>query len=351
MLHLSRQPAGTEDGKSSVQGIPSVTVIVPVRNEERHIANTLDQLVDQRTEGLAVEILVMDGRSTDKTREIVAGYEQRHPQVRLIDNPGRLSSSARNLAIDQARGEYLVVVDGHCEIPGRSYFQDLVSAFARTDADCLGRPQPLDIAHGSILQKAIAAARSSPLGHHPASYIYSAEEREVPAGSVAIAYRRTVFDRIGRFDPDFDACEDYELNHRVDQARMKCCLIPSLAVQYHPRDSLGGVFHQMARYGRGRVRMWRKHSETFSLMSFAPAAFFVGAVAGPLICLGMPVLWHGYWLAIGIYFMAILAASIQAALQENNLTLLPWLPFVFLAVHLGSAWGLIAELVSGIKMR
>ena len=238
----------------------------------------------------------MDGRSTDKTREIVAGYERRYPQVRLVDNPGRLSSSARNLAIDQSRGEYLVVIDGHCEIPSRTYFQDLVSAFERTHADCLGRPQPLDVSRASTLQKAIAAARNSPLGHHPASYIYSTEELAVPAGSVAVAYRRKVFDRVGKFDPDFDACEDYELNHRIDQAGMKCYLVPSLAVQYHPRDSLAGLFRQLARYGRGRVRMWRKHPESFSLMAFAPAAFFVGVVVGPLVCLGMPVLWYVYGL-------------------------------------------------------
>ena len=231
--------ANPQDAKPPVEAAPSVTVIVPVRNEERHIASTLDQLLDQRQDGIAVEILVMDGRSTDSTRDIVAGYEQRYPQVRLLDNPGLFSSSARNIAIDQSQGDYLVVIDGHCEIPSRTYLQDLVSAFQRTRADCLGRPQPLDVSRATTLQKAIAAARSSPLGHHPASYIYSAEELEVPAGSVAVAYRRNVFDRVGKFDPNFDACEDYELNHRIDQAGMKCYLVPSLAVQYHPRESLG----------------------------------------------------------------------------------------------------------------
>jgi len=326
-----------------IDAAPSVTVIVPVRNEEQHISSTLDQLLDQRQEGIAVEVLVMDGRSTDNTREIVAGYEQRYSHVRLVDNPGLLSSSARNLAIDQSQGDYLVVIDGHCEIPSCTYLQDLVGAFQRTQADCLGRPQPLDVSRATTLQKAIAAARSSPLGHHPASYIYSAQELEVPAGSVAVAYRRNVFDRVGKFDPNFDACEDYELNHRVDQAGMKCYLVPSLAVQYHPRDSLGGLFRQLARYGRGRVRMWRKHPESFSLMAFVPAAFFIGVVVGPLVCSLVPVLWYLYWLVIGAYLVAILTASIHASRKEKNIALLPWLPFVFLAVHLGSAWGAISE--------
>ena len=321
---------------------------MPVRNEARHIARTLDQLLDQQSDdGIAVEILVMDGRSTDNTREIVAEYSQRHSQVRLLDNPGLLSSSARNLAIEQSQGEYLVIIDGHCEIPSRTYFQDLVQAFEKTKAACLGRPQPLDVTAATTIQKAIAAARSSPLGHHPDSFIYSADELEVPAGSVAIAYRRDVFDRVGKFDSNFDACEDYELNHRIDRAGMKCYLVPKLAVRYYPRDSLGGLFRQLARYGRGRVRMWRKHPESFSLMAFVPAAFYAGVLIGPLICAFMPVLWYVYGAIVGLYLTVVLLASVSSALKEKNLALLPWLPVVFLGVHLGSAWGVISEFVFG----
>ena len=154
--------------------------------------------------------MMVDRRST--TRGIVAGYERRYPQVRLVDNPGRLSSSARNMAIEQSRSDYLVVIDGHCEDSQAAHISRDGRAFQRTRADCLGRPQPLDVLGASTLQQAIAAARNSALGHHPASYIYSNEELAVPAGSVAIAYRRNVFDRVGKFEPDFDACEDYELN-------------------------------------------------------------------------------------------------------------------------------------------
>ena len=85
-------------------------------------------------------------------------------------------------------------------------------------------------------------ARSSWLGHHPDSFIYSKEERFVPAISVAVAYRRDVFDKVGFFDENFDACEDVELNHRIDKNRLKCYFTPSITVQYCPRKSLGGLF-------------------------------------------------------------------------------------------------------------
>ena len=81
-----------------------------------------------------------------------------------------------------------MIIDGHCEIPSPTYLVDLVRAFERTGADCLGRPQPLDVTHASNLQKAIAAARNSRLGHHPDSFIYSKVEIPVPAISVCLLY-------------------------------------------------------------------------------------------------------------------------------------------------------------------
>ena len=107
----------------------------------------------------------------------------------------------------------------------------------------------------SALQKAIAAARASWLGHHPDSFVYSSQEQFVPAKSVAVAYRRSVFDMVGLFDESFDTCEDVELNHRIDRAGLRCYFTPKIAIRYSPRLSLRALFLQMARYGRGRVRI------------------------------------------------------------------------------------------------
>src|SRR5262249_37707900 len=156
------------------------------------------------------------------TRAIAESLAADHPQVRVLDNPRRLSSAARNIGVRQARGELIVIVDGHCELEGRDYLRNLADAFRRGGADCLGRPQPMDVTGASALQEALAAARSSWLGPPPESFIYSNTERFVPAKSVAVAYRRAVFDRVGGFDERFDACEDVELNHRIDRAGLKC---------------------------------------------------------------------------------------------------------------------------------
>src|SRR5262245_55988865 len=178
-----------------------------------------------------------------------------HPNLRVLDNPGRLSSSGRNAGIRAARGDILVIVDGHCELENKTYLRELANAFEQSGAECVGRPQPLDVSAATPLQQAIAAARSSRLGHHPASHIYSNAPGFVRPQSVAVAYRRSVFGTIGMFDESFDACEDVEFNHRLDRAGLRCFFTPKVAVHYFPRSSLRGLVRQMIRYGRGRVRL------------------------------------------------------------------------------------------------
>ena len=243
----------------------------------------------------------------------------------------------------------MLLIDGHCEMDDPCYFREVASAFARSGADCLGRPQPLDVTGARPLQRAVAAARASRLGHHPASHIYSDREGFVPPQSVAVAYRRSVFDAVGLFDEAFDACEDVEFNHRVARAGLSCFFTPRVGVRYVPRSSLGGLFRQMVRYGRGRVRLLRKHPETFSPPGFLPAGFVLGVLAGPLLALAWPVFWWVYGGVLALYLPAVLIFSATLSARERSLGLLPLLAVVFAAVHVGAGAGLLLEGIAGAK--
>jgi succinoglycan biosynthesis protein ExoA len=331
--------------------VPFISVIVPVRNEAGFIRATLEQLLAQAYDPARFEILVADGDSTDGTPDIVRALAALHPNLHLVHNPDRLSSAGRNRAIEAARGDLLVVVDGHCDLSNPQYLADLADAFERSGADCVGRPQPLDVREALPLQRAIAAARSSRLGHQPESFIYSAEERFVPPESVAIAYRREVFEKIGLFDERFDACEDVEFNHRVAQAGLRCFFTPRVKVHYYPRTTLAGLFRQMARYGSGRVRLFRKHRDTFTLACFVPGLFVLGLLLGPVFSL------HSVWLAAGflgslaLYTCAILVGWAMVAGKTSDRAALPWIPLVFVTIHLGAGWGIVSEFVAGWRPR
>ena len=329
---------------------PTISVIVPVRNEAGFIANTLAQLLTQDYPADRVEILVADGRSTDETRTIVSAIADEFPRVRLLDNPHRLSSAGRNVAVEASRGDLILVIDGHCQIDNPRYLLDLADAFERSGADSVGRPQPLDVRGATWTQQAIAQARSSFLGHHPASHIYSGREGFVPPQSVAIAYRREVFERIGPFDERFDACEDVEFNHRLGRAGLSCYFTPRATVKYQPRGSLVKLFRQMTRYGRGRVRLLRKHRDTFSLAGFVPAIFLAGLVIGPLLASLFDPLWFVYLGSLAVYAFLVCFASLQGAVRSRQPILLALLPAVFVTVHLGAGWGLCLEIATSFQL-
>jgi succinoglycan biosynthesis protein ExoA len=320
---------------------------MPIRNEAEFIARTLASVLQQGFPQDQFEILVVDGQSTDGTPAIVAEIAGRHPGVQLLENPKRWSSAARNIGIRAAQGEFILIVDGHCELVDPEYLSNLVAAFRRSGADCIGRPQPLEIEGASSLQRAIAAARRSPLGHHPESFIYSTEERIVPAHSVAVAYRRQVFDQVGLFDERFDACEDVELNHRIDRAGLRCFFTPKVAVPYQPRNSFRGLFRQLVRYGKGRVRLARKHADTRSVKTFIPALWVVSLIVGPIAAWYSPVIFWTLVSTIAIYLVAVAAATAIAVRDIGDPVAALLVPLVFPTIHIASGWGQLVEFLAG----
>src|SRR5690606_22192698 len=116
-------------------------------------------------------------------------YAAQDPRIRLLDNPGMRSSLGRNVGFRSGKGDIFVVVDGHVRIPNRLLFQSLADCFASSGADVLGRPQPLIASPDSKWGTAIVEARSSALGHNPASLIYGGYEGSAPAATNGAAYR------------------------------------------------------------------------------------------------------------------------------------------------------------------
>ena len=336
-----------------------LSVIMPVRNEADHIADALDRLLAQQYETGKLEILVVDGMSEDTTPQIVQEYAQKHPHIRYLENPKRLSSAARNVAIKHAKGEAVIIADGHCFMDDNEMLRRVDEAFARSGADCLGRPiVTYERKDAPPFQWANAIARESWLGHHPDSFMYSGQAQFSPASSTAIAYRMSVFEKVGLFDENFDAAEDFEFNTRIDEAGLKCWFDPAIAIRYEPRKTLGGLWAQVGRYGRGRVRLWRKHRHTASLKSFAPGLFVFWLCAAALY---FPIVWLIFsldvilnvfplsiisWGNIAIFFLyaaVIVGESIRLAFKQKRWDILPRLPVVFYFIHFGYGWGVLRE--------
>ena len=324
---------------------PFITVVMPVYNEGRFIEHTLRQLLAQEYPADRYEILVADGMSTDTTRDIVRTLANEYLQIRLLDNPKRKSSAGRNVGFQNGRGEYFLVVDGHCYIPNNQLLTSVADCFRTSGADCLGRPQPLDPPALTPFQQAVALARGSRLGHGGDSLIYSDYEGFCSPVSNGAAYARHVFDKVGYVDEQFDACEDVEFNYRIEQARMTCYTSPKLTIQYYPRETLGALWRQMVRYGEGRFRFIRKHPKALTMNQLIPAGFTLGLLLALLYLvyvglLGSINLLAGMVLLVGVslYFFVILLSVLKLSVKKNWVYFIR-LPCIFFGIHVGLGLG------------
>jgi succinoglycan biosynthesis protein ExoA len=322
--------------------LPLISVIVPVRNEEKFIARTLQYILKQDYPDDKLEVIVVDGVSDDKTAAIVEEIAAGDPRVKLLSNPKRLSSAARNIGAKAARGDIITYIDGHVYIDNGRLLKDVAGIMGDRKVSVLSRPQFLDTPGNSFFQQAVAAARKSIFGHGLDSTIYTREDKFVDPDSSGAAYRREVFEKVGYFDEDFDAAEDWEFNYRVGRAGFKSFTSFRLAVYYYPRKNLVGLFRQMKRYGIGRFRFLIKHRRGLSSGTLFPVLFVMGLIILPLLSLisGLGTVLLGIFL--GSYLAIDLFFSIIASIK-NNFRFLIVLPPIYFIIHAGTGWGFISE--------
>ena len=328
----------------------TVSVLVPVRNEARSIERTLRLLLTQDFPRDRYEVIVADGFSTDATVPVVRRLQGEFDNLKLVYNPARFASAGRNTAARHATKEVVVVVDGHCHVPDRDYLKNLAAAFEASGADCLGRPQPLDVPEPTPFQRAVSAARSSRLGHNPGSDIFSDQPKFVAPQSTAVAYRRTVLHRIGLFDEAFDACEDVEFNERVHRAGLTCYFAPKAKIVYEPRSNFRALFYQLSRYGLGRARLAFKHPHSLTVPALVPPLFAVFALFGGLLGLVVPAVGAVWAAAVCLYAAVLLAAAVVIGRGKPR-AVRARVPVVFVAVHFGFAWGFWKEVWRQVRAR
>ena len=344
---LEMPPTGQSLDDSSIVALddyvsefPHVSVIVPVLNEEAHLSALLDDLLAQEFPSGSYEIVVVDGGSRDRTRELVEGYRSRPGcPISLLSNPQRLSSAGRNLGVRNSRGELIVFIDGHCRVPNRRLLWNTVQVLQRTGAHCLCRPQPLTVEGNTWFQNVVAQVRSTVLAHGRGSTIYlNNYEGSVEPTSSGAVYRRSVFNRVGLYDEQFDACEDLEFNYRVHRAKLRSYFDSRLAVCYRPRPSLLGLLKQTLRYGRGRFRFMRKHPVATTWSQLAPALFLAWLVVAGLAAWGWPLMRWVFAVPLVAYGLLVLSVSAWLAFRQGwrYLLVAPW---VYLTIHLGFGGG------------
>ncbi|GAB4574265.1 MAG: hypothetical protein Kow0077_19890 [Anaerolineae bacterium] len=310
---------------------PMVSVVIPIRNEEQFIARCLEAVLGQDYPADRMEIIVADGMSTDRTREVIASLPDAE-RITVIDNPGIVQATGLNLAIERARGDVIVRVDGHTII-APDYVRQCVSALAETGADNVGGP--MDPVGLTPMGRAIAAAGKSPFAVPTAFHV---SQRPQYTDTVYLgAWPRRVFETVGMFNPAVNINEDYELNYRIRQSGGRIYFTPRIHSRYFGRQTLRALARQYFRYGKQKVRTLRLHPGSVRPRQLVAPLFVAGLVTGPLLGLVFPLAWSLWAAAVLLYAALALFFSWRAAQRAGEPALFWRLPLVFLTIHL--AWG------------
>jgi len=248
---------------------PSVTVIVPVLNEEKYIRSAITSLVPM-SNNLDYELIVFDGGSTDRTSVIVKEMAASNSRIRLEPNPGRYQSAAVNSGAKMAKPESNIIVraDSHAEYPP-DFVADLVRELRERDVASV--VVPMHTRGRSFLQRGIAAAQNSRLGNGGSLHRTTNNSRYVEHGHHA-AFDRKAFLAVGGYDESFTHNEDAELDIRLRKSGAQIWLCSELGIAYFPRDSLAALARQYFNHGSGRARTMFKHRRIPKIRQLLPLA-------------------------------------------------------------------------------
>ena len=348
----NRRPArqiGSLSGTLEGMPVPTVTIILPCRNEAGYIRACLDSLLATAYPRAHLEILVVDGGSDDGTREIIAEYAAKHPGLRLLDNPEGVVPTALNAGIREATGEIIVRMDAHVIYPAE-YVPRLVAGLRETGADNVGGCIVTLPADGTPVAQAIAIALSHPFGVGNSHFrIGSPEARfvdTVPFG----CYHRSVFARIGLFDEELIRNQDDEFNHRLLRNGGRVLLLPDVVSYYYARRSIRQVARMYYQYGYFKPLAARKIGRVMTVRQLVPSAFLVGLVGGGLLSLLAPLVAPIWGLTVGAYALAVLACAMPTA-RIYGLRCAAALAVVFPALHLSYGAGFLRGLWDGVVRR
>ncbi|MBA3457533.1 MAG: glycosyltransferase family 2 protein, partial [Deltaproteobacteria bacterium] len=263
--------------------LPRVTIAMPAYNEENYIETCIASVQAQDYPRDQIEILVADGRSTDRTREILARLTASDPRIQVIDNPDKIQAAGLGQIVKQSTGDVIVRMDVHCEY-APDYVSKCVDALEKTQADNVGGAQRSKAK--TFFQRALCAALNSPLGTGGVKYRHEGGEGFVDTVFLG-AFRRRVFETVGMWDPKAITNEDSELNQRILESGGKIFLSKDIKVHYYPRDSFKKLAIQYFRYGKGRARTLIKLGKYPTLRPMGPFLLVTGLASTLLL----PPLW------------------------------------------------------------
>jgi len=307
--------------------LPLVSFIIACRNEQKYIGKCLDSLTGNDYPKESLEILVMDGMSEDKTRDIVKGYIARYSSIKIFDNPRKHTHHAFNEGVKRAKGDVIMIGGAHAAYE-KDYISKCVKYLQDYKADNVGgilKTMPL---HKTVVANGIAICLSSFFGAGGAHFRMGLEKPTWVDTVFGGCYRKEVFEKIGLFNENLEGSHDIEFNLRLKKAGGKILLAPDIVAYYYPSSTIRDFFVHNLEDGVWATLPLKFTDQTLKLRHYIPL----------MLILTLPV-------SLWFYIPASLCFSAKIALQEKDIRYFLVMPIVYGSRHvgygLGSLWGLI----------
>lgn len=310
-----------------------VSIVIPCRNEENYIEKCVDSMVNQSYGIENIEVLVVDGMSTDSTQDIIKKYSEKVQNVKLVINEKKVAPVAMNLGIKRSKGDIVIIFGAHSYMD-KDYVKNSVEKLKDNNVAVVGG-RIINISENN-LSEAISLSMGSPFGVGNALFRYSDKEEFVDTVAFG-AYKKEVFDKVGLFDEQFVRNQDDELNFRVSKAGYKMLLSPSIKSHYYTRGSLGKLWKQYYQYGFWKVRVIQKHKRPPAVRHLIPLMFVSGIILGTIVSIFSPILRIAFLGVLALYTLLAGVYAVKAC--DKKYKHVPRIMLCFLILHLSYGLG------------
>lgn len=311
-----------------------VAIVIPCRNEEQYIERCLLSIIQQSYPSSHMSIIVVDGLSTDNTREKILRLQQTYNQITLLDNTHKTTPYALNLGIRYASdADYIMILGAHAELE-REYLAKAVDLLNGNDEiACVGGVL-VNVSENKATE-VISAAMSSVFGVGSAHFRTGIAEGFVDTVAFGI-YRRHVFDAVGLFDVELIRNQDDEFNFRLIKSGFCIFLSKQLKARYYVRSSWKKLLRQFYQYGYWKVYVNRKHKTITTLRQLVP---FIFVVYFFFLLIGLIILPHFWYITLFPLFLYVLMALMVSFAYYRNLADNIRLIITFFLMHVAYGWG------------
>ena len=323
----------------------TVSILIPTYQERDYIEECLASVrAFAKPDDVHVEVLVIDGMSTDGTREIVARINESGSGVRLIDNPQRFQSQALNIGIRASRSDFILRLDAHSLYP-RDYLERCLETATRVESDNTGGVVNT-MRRGEHYQAGLVQAlitHKFGVGNSG----FRTDAAEGPADTVPYGFfRRSIFDRVGMFDERLVRAQDYEMNRRIIAAGGKVWRNPKIQISYFPQpDFVSFIRKQFVYEAPFNAYMWYLAPYSFAARHAITAVFSLGVIGGIFLSPFSGLVRTVFGGVMLLYAVLAIFSAISQGIRYRDARHVVFLPFAFFSYHFLHGLGVLGGLL------